>query len=162
MNPLIVMAIIAVVPFALICIFRAKAALVFMALCAGSVLTTFVSKTGLDLFQAFARSYSATTQSVVQISLLLLPAVLTILFLRATVSGTSFILNLLPAALTSIMTLYLVVPLLPPGTSNAVTGTSLWGQLVQYQAVIVGSAVVVSVLQLWSGSRSARHKKKKH
>lgn len=162
MNPLILMALIAAAPVLLIILFRVKATFVFLALCAGSVLTTFVSDAGLDLIQTFARSYSDTTQAVVQVGLLLLPAILTLIFLRATVSGSAFVLNILPALLTGVMTLYLVVPLLPPGTSNAITGTSIWDQLIQYQAVLVGSAVLFSVLQLWSGGRTARHKKKKH
>ena len=162
MNPLILMALIAGIPIALILLMRVKAAMVFMALCAGSVLTTFVSDAALDMLQMFLRSYSSNTEAVVQIGLLLLPALLTILFLRSTVAGSAFVFNVLPAVLTGVMTLYLVVPLLPPGTSNAVTGTSIWGQLVQYQAVLVGSAVFFSVMQLWSGGRSARHKKKKH
>lgn len=156
------MALIAGIPFALICLLRVKAAMVFMALCAGSVLTTYVSDAALDLMQMFVRNYSDSTQAFVQIGLLLLPAVLTLIFLRATVSGSGFVLNLLPAILTGIVTLYLVVPLLPPGTSNSITGTSIWDQLIQFQAVLVGSAVLFSVLQLWSGGRAARHKRKKH
>lgn len=161
MNPLILMALIAGIPVALILLLRVKAAMVFMALCAGSVLSTFVSDAALDLLQMFDRSYSSTTEAVVQIGLLLLPALLTIVFLRFTVAGSAFVFNLLPSILTGVMTLLLVVPLLPPGTSNGVTGTNIWDQIVQYQAVLVGSAVFISVMQLWSGGRSARHKKKK-
>ncbi|MDQ5885950.1 MAG: hypothetical protein QG628_347, partial [Patescibacteria group bacterium] len=43
MNPLILMALIAAAPVLLIILFRVKATFVFLALCAGSVLTTFVS-----------------------------------------------------------------------------------------------------------------------
>jgi len=162
MNPLILMALIVGVPTVLISLFRAKASLVFMALCAGSVLSTFVADAGLDMVQTFVKSYSTTTEATILIGMLVLPAILTILFLRGTVSGPQWIINMFPALLTGVMTLYLIVPLLPPGTSNAITGTPQWSQLIQYQAIIVSVAVAVSVVQLWSSSHSARHKKKKH
>lgn len=162
MNPLILMGAIVGIPVVLVSLFRAKAALVFMALCAGSVLSTFVSDSALDMVQTFVKSYSSTTGAIILIGMLVLPALLTILFLRGTVSGAKWLLNLFPAVLTGLMTLYLVVPLLPPGTGNAITGTTIWDQLVQYQAIVVSIAVGMSVVQLWAGSRSARRKKSKH
>lgn len=160
MNPLIVLAIIVFVPTALIVLARAKAALVFMALCVGSVLSVLVGDAALDMVQLFARSYSATTQSWVQLGLLLAPALLTILFLSRTVSGSKWFINLFPALLTGVLTVFLVVPLLPPGTMNAIYATDVWDQLTQYQAILIGVAAVSSLAQLWAGGASVRSKKK--
>ena len=87
MNPLILIALIAIVPIALMLLFRTKAALVFMALCAGSILATFSSKAVLDLTQMFYSNYSYVAESFVLITLLLLPALLTIVLLRRTVTA---------------------------------------------------------------------------
>ena len=62
MNPLILMALITAVPIVLMLVLRTKAALVFMALCAGSVLATFASKATLDLVQTFYSNYSYTAE----------------------------------------------------------------------------------------------------
>jgi len=160
MNPLILMALITLIPIVLMIVLKTRAALVFMALCAGSVLATFASKATLDLVQSFYSNYSFTAESVVLVTLLVLPALLTTIFLRRTVTGSTFMLNLVPTILTGIMTLLLVVPLLPPGVRYTIFRTEIWGQIVQYQGVIVGVAVFISCLQLWTGSKGLKHKKK--
>ena len=160
MSPLILIALIAIVPVALMLLFRTKAALVFMALCAGSILATFSSKAVLDLTQMFYSNYSYVAESFVLITLLLLPALLTIVLLRRTVTGPTFIINIVPTILTGVTALLLVVPLLPPGVRYSIFKTEIWGQLVQYQGVIVGAAVFMSCLQLWASSKGLKHKKK--
>jgi hypothetical protein len=160
MNPLILMGAIAALPLVLITVLRSKAAVVFLALCAGSVLTVFVGETAMEFLMIFVRDPNEITQSAIQITLLLLPALLIIMLLRGTANGATLVMNLFPAALTGILAVFLVVPLLPSGVKNEVMDSSMWLQLVNYQAVLVGSAVFISVVQLWSSSRSARHKKK--
>ena len=93
-NPLILMALIVAAPTILIVLTRTKAALVFMALCVGSVLTTFVGDTALDMVQLFTRSYSQTTLAGVKLGLLILPALLTMLYLSRMVAGSKMIMNL--------------------------------------------------------------------
>lgn len=159
-NPLILMALIVAAPTILIVLTRTKAALVFMALCVGSVLTTFVGDTALDMVQLFTRSYSQTTLAGVKLGLLILPALLTMLFLSRMVAGSKMIMNLLPALLTGIVTLYLVVPVLPDGVSGSIMANSVWTELVQYQSILVGATSLISLGQLWASGASARHGKK--
>lgn len=153
------MAFIVAVPTLLIVFARAKAALVFVSLCLGSVLSVFVGDTALDMVQTFVRGYSPTTQAIVQFGLLLLPMLLTILFLSRTVRGSKWIINIFPALLTGLMTLYLVVPLLPPGTMYGIYGTTIWEQLTQYQAILVGTAALATLAQLWASGGTLRHKR---
>ncbi len=160
MNPLIVIALIVAAPTLLIMLTRTKAALVFMALCVGSVLATFVGDTALDMVQLFTRSYSQTTMASVQIGLLVVPALLTMLFLGRMVAGSKMLMNLFPALLAGVMTLYLIVPYLPEGTRYGIQDTTIWIQVVQYQAILVSAAALISLGQLWAGGVSARQKKK--
>lgn len=164
MNPLVLMALIVAVPTLLIVVLRAKAALVFMALCVGAVLSTFVGDSALDMVQTFVRGYNTNTQALVQIGLLVLPMLLTLLFLSRTLSSSKTLINIFPALLTGVVTLLLVAPLLPPGTANGLYGTEAWNQLTAYQAAIVSVAALSSLAQLWSGGHGAREKgrKKKH
>lgn len=162
MNPLIVMAIIVAVPTLAITLFRVKAALVFMALCTGSVLSLLVGDAAQDMVQTFSSSYNTTTESFILLALLLAPVLLTLLFLNRTVSGSKLLINIFPAFLTGVTALFLVVPLLPDGTKVGIYNTATWDQLVQYQAILIGVAVSFSLGQLWAGGNSARHKKSKH
>lgn len=133
MNPLVLMALIVAVPALLIVLARAKAALVFMALCVGTVLSTFVGDSALDMVQTFFKGYNTTTQAIVQIGLLVLPMLLTLLFLAKTLSSSQFLINIFPAILTGVTVLLLVTPLLPAGTMNSIYGTEVWSQLTAYQ-----------------------------
>lgn len=163
MNPLIVIGAIVAIPTVLIMLSRTKAALVFMALCVGSVLSTFVGDSALDMVQLFTRSYSPAVLAGVQIALLVAPALLTLLFLGRVLAGSKVFMNLLPALLTGFMTLYLVVPFLPPGVRSDILRTDIWVELTQYQSIVVGVAVLLSLCQLWAGGSAARAKhKKKH
>lgn len=160
MNPLIVMGLIAGVPAVLISLFRSKAAMVFMALCAGSVLTTFAGATVIELLNVFSTNDSDSALAIVKIGLLVAPAFITLLLVSRTMNGPKAMMNIFPAILTGITILFLVVPLLPPGTKYSIVATSVWSQLLQYQAVLVGSAIFICLLQLWGGARGPRHKKR--
>ncbi len=162
MNPLIVIALIGGLTFVLINLLRVKASYVFLALAAGNILTNFVSDGALDFMQYFIKNYSENSMAITNVLLLVLPALITMLLLRKSVSGPNAITNLLPAALTGVMAVYLVVPLLSPGTSSNIIASQQWSQLLQYQTVLVGTAVFIAMLQLWSGGRGLRgHKKGK-
>ena len=162
MNPLILIIGIVAVPTLLITIFRVKAAMVFMALCVGSVLSNFVGGASMDMVQTLMRGYNSSTQSTVQLGLLLTPVVLTLLFLNRTIAGSKWLINIFPALLTGIVTLFLVVPMLPPGTQQGIYDNSIWNQLTQYQPALIGGAVLITLGQLWAGGHGAKHKKDKH
>lgn len=162
MNPLILMAAVVVVPVLLMFITGSKAASVFLALCAGSVLSTYVGDTALDMVQTFVRGYNETTMAAVEIGLLVFPALLTMLFLGRSQHGSQKIINIFPAVLTGMVALFMVVPLLPSATMKSVQATEAWQQLYAYQAIFVGAAVLFSLFQLWASGSSSRHKKGKH
>lgn len=162
MNPLIVIGIITITPVVLILLLRSKVAVVFLSLCAGSILATFVGQTATEFMQIFIRNPNEVIESIVQLILLLLPALLSIIFMRRSANGANVVFNIFPASLTGIVMLLLVVPQLPSGLQNSIMQTNIWEQLVNYQAVLVGSAVFISMVQVWSGNRGARRKKGKH
>jgi hypothetical protein len=161
MNPLILMAIIAGVPALLIVVTRTKAVFAFMALCVGVVLSTYVGDAAMDMVQTFIRNYNTTSQAAIQIGLLLAPMLLTILFLSRTLSKSKLVINLFPAILTGVATLFLVVPLLSPGTRGAVYATSIWDQVSQYQAAFISAAALIGLAQLWASGHGAKVKDKK-
>lgn len=165
MNPLILMAIIGLAPVLLIVLVRVKAAFVFMSLAVGVILSNYVGDTALDMVQTFVKGYNSTTQSIVQIGLLIAPVLLTLLFLNRSLSSNKTIINIFPALLTGVSVLFLVVPLLPPGTSSGIYGNDIWVQLSSYQAALISGAALISLAQLWGsghGGKDKDKKKKKH
>jgi hypothetical protein len=150
MNPLIVIGLLSLIPVALIILMRVNAAMVFLSLCVGSITAQYLGDDTDRIFNSFLPNSSVAIQAAVRIGLFLLPALLTIIFLRRSVHGHKYIFNVLPAVLTGAVTAILVVPLLPDGTKYAITTSSLWTSTQQFQSTIVGAAVLICLLQLWT------------
>src|SRR5579885_508244 len=126
MSGLILLGLLAGVPILFMLLLRTNAAVVFLALCTGSVLTKYVSQDALNIAHSIVSSNGEVIDSAVKIGLLLLPALLTALFMRKSASGGKAILNILPAAVTGVLTALLVVPLLPLAAQSNLTTTSTW------------------------------------
>lgn len=151
MTPLIVIGLLVGLPIVLLILLRSNAAVVFLALCTGSVVQQFLGSDTANIFNSsIITGKNSTTASGVQLALLLLPALLTAVFLRKSVGGAKMLFNIIPAVSTGVVTALLAVPLLSPGLRYSITGTMVWTSLEQFQAVIVGAAVFMSLLILWS------------
>ena len=97
------LAIIVLAPVVLLMVFRINAALVFLSLCLGDVLVRFTANDASSFLTTFSSSHTVTSvttsNSNIKIALLLLPVMLTSIFMIRTVQGsTRLMLNALPAA----------------------------------------------------------------
>lgn len=168
MSPEITLAAIVLVPALLLMLLRINAALVFLSLCLGNVLVQFVASDASTWLTTFSSSHTTTvvttTNSNIKIALLLLPAVLTAIFMIHTVKdNVRLAMNLLPAAGVGLLGALLVVPLLSPNLSHDIIASNLWWQAQQSQNVIIGLSAVVCLVVLWmQRPTSGGHKHKKH
>lgn len=163
MNPLIVIGLLACVPVLLMLLLRVNAAFVYLTLGAGTLLAQYLGDDVMRIFDAFLPSASTTAHAAVRISLLVLPAALTILFAQRSINGTKYLLNIVPALLTGIVTVILVVPLLPDGAKFSVVTSSTWTSIQQFQGTAIGAATLSSCLLLWMTHKSPgkrAHKKR--
>ncbi len=127
---------------------RINATMVFLGLCLGYVLMQFLGADTQD-FAATFLPHAAVSSNVLKVTLLLFPAVFTAVFMIRTARGAKAVFNLLPALATGCLVVLLVVPLLSPGLSHAITGMSLWRQVARLQGLVVGTGALVSLLFLW-------------
>jgi len=153
-NELIMLALLAA-PVLLLMVLRVNATMVFLSLCLGYVLMQFLGTDGISFAKMFLSERSMTA-NVVQLSLLLFPAVFTLLFMIHTVRGGRLLLNVLPALAVGCLSLLFVVPLLPGGTAHAITNLTLWHQALRLQSGIVGAGALISLLFLWTQRPRAR------
>ena len=149
-------------PIALMTLLRINASLVFLSICLGSVLLQFVSQDAIRLVGVFSARGSGLSESNVKLVLLLVPVVLTMLFMIHTVRGKKLILNVLPAAGASVLLILLVKPLLSPGLAGSIAASPLWKQLEQSQDLIVGSSAFIVLLFLWLQRPKAPEHDRKH
>lgn len=161
MTPLIILALIVGLPVLLTFLLRANASIVFLALCAGSVLAQFVSGDSSSFFNSVIPANGTINYSIVQLSLLFAPAFFTIIFMRKTVKGPKAMVNIVPAVATGVVGALLAVPLLPGGVQHNIVTTNLWQSIEQYQSVVVSVSVVISLFTLWF-TKPKHDKKGKH
>jgi hypothetical protein len=168
MTPDLTLGAIVLLPVLAIMILRVNAALVFLSLCLGSVLVQFVAPDAnsfLELFSARVPEGVDTGNDNVKIALLLLPVILTAIFMIRTVSGYGRLaLNILPALGVGLLGSLLVVPLLPPDLSDSILNSSLWIEVQKAQNLIVGISSLVCLFVLWlqrphtGGKKHGKHK----
>lgn len=161
MTPVIILGAITLAPVILLMLLRINATLVFLSLCLGNVLVQFASKDVsnlLSLFSARAPGQVATANANISLILLLLPTVLTALFMIKTVRGNGKLaLNLLPSVGVGVLGALLVVPLLPGGVHYDITNVSLWTQAQAAQGTVVGASATVCLLVLWMQRPKSSH-----
>ena len=165
MSPEFILGAIVLAPVVVLMLLRVNAALVFLSLCLGNVLVQFIANDASDFLTTFSGSHTVTSvttsNSNVKLGLLLLPVILTTIFMIKTVHGTSrLVMNILPAAGVGLLGALLVVPLLPPGTAYNIVGSSLWGDVQKAQALIVGLSALVCLFVLWLQRPKTGHKRK--
>lgn len=161
--PLIILSLLIGLPALGIFVMRSNAAIVFLALCAGSILLKYIGEDAALLLHSFVPHGSVVYDEVLSITLLLLPAVLTAFFLRKSLSGPKALINLVPALAAGCLVALSVVPLLSEITRNNIMNTHLWTVLTQFQDLIVGLGILTSLFLLWaSQKKSKEHKKKGH
>jgi hypothetical protein len=168
MTSAIMLACIVILPIVILFLLRVNAALVFLSLCLGDVLTQFVATNSNTLSGLLSSSHvTATlhpTNNTWRLVLLLLPVVITAAFMVHSVKGNSRkILNILPAAGVGLVGALLVVPLLPAATAETIINNSLWNQLTTYQGVIVvASAIACLSMLLVQQPKGGKGKHSKH
>ncbi len=141
-------------------VLRTNSGVVFFSVCAGSVLASQIGDEA-SLLSSTVIKDGDLNKSIVSIILIILPAILSAIFLRGSVKGGKFIFNLIPSIATGGLLVLLIVPLLPANTSSQILTSDIWGKLQQYQPIILSVGVVSSIVLLCFTQN--RHKKdKKH
>jgi hypothetical protein len=150
MTPTFTLAAIVLVPIVLMMILRINAALVFLSLCLGDVLVQFVAPDASSFTSLFSGHGLPSDENTIKLALLLLPVVLTAVFMIRTVrGGTRLLLNILPSAGAGLLLALLVVPLLSAGLRHNIVLSPLWQQAQRAQDLIVGSSALICLLMLW-------------
>ncbi len=160
MNSNVILIALLVAPVLLLMILRVNAAQVFLSLCLGSVLVQFV---GLDAATILASTSAHSTgvpssQAFVNLVLLLLPVVLTTVFMIRSVKGKARLAyNFFPAVGVGTLVTLLAVPLMSAGLTGSITHLVLWTKLQNLQTLIISVNTLLALLFLWMQRPKAAH-----
>ncbi|MCA9325132.1 hypothetical protein KDA23_03660 [Candidatus Saccharibacteria bacterium] len=156
MSPDLLFILLIAVPVVVLMLLRVNAALVFLSACLGAVLLKYVGPDIADFMDMFL---PAVNVNYVNMGVLLLPPVLTTVFMIKTVNGMKLAFNLLPAAGTGFLLALLLVPLLSDTLAGEVQATDVWHTMEQLQSLVIGLSALVCLFFLWL-QRPKHHKGK--
>ena len=154
-------------PLIVLTLLKVNAIFVYLSLCLGEILSLYVSsnyQVNNLVINTQVINQHFSTSSDIKLGLLLLPPVLTTLFMLRTTKGHKLSLNLIPALAVGVLAVFLVVPLLPQSSSASILTSSVWMQLINHQDIIVGvsSAAVLALLLLQRSKFVSAAKRRKH
>ena len=154
----ILLAVLVFGPLGLTFLIKSNAALGFLVLCAGFVLSTSVIG---DLKHLLSQLNLSTTSSTIGLIFLVVPLVLTLLLTRGSAGkGFKFWLQLAAALAAGGLLALSVGPVLASSSQFDVTTSGFWTSLQKIQSEIIGLGALISLLLIWFGGlkRYAHHK----
>jgi hypothetical protein len=151
----IVLAAIIILPFLITLFLQCDAAMGFLALCVGFVLSTSVIG---DLKHLLSETDLSVTSDTLAILMLILPYFLTLLIKgKAHSKGPLLFANLAAALLGGGLLALAAAPLLHSSDNFNIMDSDLWTWLVKYQSAVIGLGAFLSLVIIWLGP--TRHKK---
>jgi hypothetical protein len=144
---------------------RTNTAVVFLAVCAGSVLLSAAGKDTNLLAHSMGTSVQVSSNAV-QAAIVLMPGLISALLLRKRIPKTLLIIAVVPAVCSAIVGLTLVYPFLSGSFQNTLTKSQGWSLIAQYYEVIVVAGIISSLfvmaLTIPKHHHEDKHKKGKH
>ncbi len=134
-------------PLLLGVIFRVNTSHLFFSLMAGELLARYF---GHDVEKLAEQSTSQSTVFPIgELALIVVPMILTAIFLRGSVSKSKLVLHIIPLAITGIVFAAFVLPLLPADLQAEISTGRVGKYLLDLNRVIIGSVVALQLISLW-------------
>lgn len=156
----IILGVVLGLPLLLGLIFRVNPSFIFFSILAGELLARYFGDDAElvgrlvfrnDYFLAFG-----------ELILLILPIILTALFLRNTMRKGGLFLYVIPFLVTGVVLAAFTLPILPESMQQQVATIEAGQRLIEGTDTIVGVVVLLQLITLWVMNRSREHHKKNH
>lgn len=145
MMPLVLIGVIIGLPILLALFLRINAVLLFFAMVSGVLLQRIIGKSTELALAAVAKD--APVNYIANIGLVVLPVLLTVVFLRKSAKKSQVLLQIVPLLIAGLAFGALLVPLLPDATEAQIYAIDSFGPVFrQSQDLIVAVAVAVNLL----------------
>ncbi len=141
---------------------RSNGVLVFLSVCLGSVLATYVAGDASSVISGASRSSVLATMQWTQLGLLVVPVMLTVLLSRKKLKGLKLLLGVLAAAAAGGLLALLAVPYMTATYQTAIKSTELWHELSNLETSLVIAGAAITILHLFMTRWKPESDKKKH
>ncbi len=156
--PDLALAVLVLLPFAITFFLKSNAALGFLVLCLGFVLSTSVIG---DLKQLLSQTSLSVSSETLGIALVFVPFVVTLVLTHKSAGkDATFLMQLITALLAGGLLALTIGPLLASAGQFDITSSKMWPNILKAQALIIGSGSLFSIILVWLGS--IKHGKSKH
>lgn len=160
MIPLIIVIALFILPIIIILKRKANALLVFLSVCLGFVLATFIAADFADVITAITRGNMLATTQWIQVVLVLLPFWAAMLFTKGASTPGGALFGLLLAIVASTLAVLLVVSFLPNALQESLEDTVAWKELHNASTALLIAGGVITLFSLRKGHSSEKHEKK--
>ncbi len=147
------------VPAVLMFLLKSNPAIAFLSVCAGGMLQQFCTRRVTDLASAQKLPQSDTDH--LSLVLLVLPLLLTLIFMRKSIHRNKFLMYAVPAVCTGALLALLAAPHLGAIGNFNIAKSKPWQQFEDFQAIIVGAGVVSSLFIVWLTKKKIKEDKDK-
>ncbi len=138
--------------------FRVSVSHLFLALLSGELLERYFKDDAILALSATVRKDAVLEYA--GLAILVLPMLLTALFLRHTLSKGRVILHTIPLIISGIVFAAFAAPLLPGGLQSQLRDNQYGSILINSTELIIGAMVLLQLVALWINASSEKHKKK--
>ena len=138
---------------------RVNAVLMFVAVAAGALLAQYISDETSLVFNSFFSHMNV--DNYVKLGLLLLPVVLTLLFLRKTLNTTQLVFHLIPLIVTSAALATLVISSLPGSVHHEIVSNPIGKIADNSQNVLITASAILTLVLAWL-TMGHKRKTKRH
>lgn len=161
MDGLILPLVFILLPALLVLVLRSSGTLVFLSVCLGSVLATYVAGDASSVISSATPDDGSTALRWAQLGLVLAPVFLTIVLTRKKAKGGELVLGLLAAIAAGGLLMILATPFMPEILGDALLESELWATVdnLQTAVVIAGSALYMAGLFMARHDPDSKHKK---
>ncbi len=157
----IILGVVLGLPLVLGLLLRVNTSYLFLSMLAGDLLARYFADDAQLALRTMTRNHEVLAYAGVAV--LLLPLLLTALFLRHSLSMGKVVFHIIPYAVMGIVLAAFVFPLLPGDVKTQVETTRVGSQLLHSSDAIVGAVVLLQLITLWvSGHSEKGSSKKKH
>lgn len=151
MIPLVLLGLVVGLPLFLGLIWRVNTSYLFFSMLAGELLARYFGDDAELVIRAVTRNESFVAYA--HLIVLVLPVVVTAIFLRKTLSKGKVLIHVLPFLITGFVFAAFALPLLPPSVQEQIRTTHAGQRILEGNEVIVGAVVFLQLVTLWVTNR---------
>lgn len=162
MTPYLILGALLGLPLLLGLLFRVSTSHIFFSLMAGELLGRYFGHDAGAIIHAIVRQ--DLVMEYAEVAVIILPILLTAIFLKGTISKAKVIFHFIPLLITGVVLAAFLLPEMPASVRAQVSSVEVGRQLLDLSSAIVGGVVFIQLISLWllhRGHEGRKHKKHK-